>query len=161
MSIVRTADFYYGAALSALFNNSNKKISAALIMSDENRQLYNLTTDNSECRLFIKYRSGKTDTKTEDYYSWSFSLTDSDKSEIQTLVDEGNNLILALVCGVAGLADSELALLDKDETQRLIKLGKESITISRKKGEHAYRIPIGGGRGNAMQVKANRFEELF
>ena len=161
MSIVRTADFYYGAALSALFNNSNKKISAALIMSDENRQLYNLTTDNSECRLFIKYRSGKTDTKTEDYYSWSFSLTDSDKSEIQTLVDEGNNLILALVCGVAGLADSELALLDKDETQRLIKLGKESITISRKKGEHAYRIPIGGGRGNAMQVKAGRIEKLF
>ena len=80
MSIVRTADFYYGAALSALFNNSNKKISAALIMSDENRQLYNLTTDNSECRLFIKYRA-----KTEDYYSWSFYLTDSDKSEIQPL----------------------------------------------------------------------------
>lgn len=161
MSIVRTADFYYGAALSALFNNSNKKISVALIMSDENRQLYNLTTDDSECRLFIKYRSGKTNTKTEDYYSWSFSLTDSDKNEIQTLVDEGNNLVLALVCGVEGLTDSELALLDKDETQQLIKLRKDSITISRKKGEHAYRIPIGGGRGNAMQVKASRFEELF
>ncbi|NLJ80159.1 MAG: hypothetical protein GX335_03935, partial [Firmicutes bacterium] len=103
----------------------------------------------------------KTDTKTEDYYSWSFYLTDSDKSEIQTLLDEGNNLILALVCGVAGLTDSELALLDRDETQQLIKLGKDSITISRKKGEHAYRIPIGGGRGNAMQIKASRFDELF
>lgn len=116
MSIVRTADFYYGVALSALFNNSNKKISAALIMSDESRQLYNLTTNDSECRLFIKYRSGKTNTKTEDYYSWSFTLTDRDKSEIQTLLDKGNNLILALVCGVEGLTDSELALLDRNET---------------------------------------------
>ena len=50
---------------------------------------------------------------------------------------------------------------ERDETQQLIKLGKDSITISRKKGEHAYRIPIGGGRGNAMQVKAGRIEKLF
>ena len=43
----------------------------------------------------------------------------------------------------------------------MISIGKDSITISRRKGEHAYRISIGGGRENAMQVTANRFEELF
>ncbi len=87
MSKIRIADFYYGAALSVLFNNSDKKISAALIESDNSRQLYCLTTDNNECRLFIKYRSDKIDTKAEDYYSWQFSLTDRDKSEIEDLIE--------------------------------------------------------------------------
>jgi len=118
-------------------------------------------TDKNECRLFIKYRSVKIDTKTEDYYSWLFNLTERDKSEIQALINEGHNLALALVCGVAGLSDSELALIDKEQVKGLISMGKDSITISRRKGEHAYRISIGGGRENAMQVTANRFEELF
>jgi hypothetical protein len=161
MSKIKVADFYYGAALSVLFNNSNSKITAALIESDDNRQLYGLMTDKNECHLFIKYRSAKIDTKTEDYYSWLFSLTERDKSEIQALIDKGHNLVLALVCGVSGLSDSELALIDKEQVKELIDLEKDSITISRRKGEHAYRISIGGGRENAMQVAANRFEELF
>ncbi|MGI6534583.1 MAG: hypothetical protein ACOX23_08325 [Peptococcia bacterium] len=40
-------------------------------------------------------------------------------------------------------------------------LNKTSITISRKKNEKAYRISVGGGRENAMQVKASRFEDIF
>ena len=54
MSKIQVVDFYYGAALSVLFNNSNSKITAALIESDDNRQLYGLMTDKNECRLFIK-----------------------------------------------------------------------------------------------------------
>lgn len=161
MSKIKVADFYYGAALSVLFNNSVRKISAALIESDDNRQLYCLTTDNNECRLFIKYRSARIETKTEDYNSWLFNLTERDKNELQALIDKGHNLVLALVCGVSGLSDSELALLDKEQIKRLIDLGKGSITISRKKHERAYRISIGGGRENAMQVAFSRFEELF
>ena len=161
MSKIKVADFYYGAALSVLFNNSNSKITAALIESDDNRQLYGLMTDKNECQLFIKYRSAKIDTKTKDYYSWLFSLTERDKSEIQALIDKGYNLVLVLVCRVAGLSDSELALIDKEQVKELISMGKDSITISRKKHERAYRISIGGGRENAMQVAANRFEELF
>ncbi len=161
MSKIKVADFYYGAALSVLFNNSNSKITAALIESDDNRQLYGLMTDKNECQLFIKYRSAKIDTKTKDYYSWLFSLTERDKSEIQALIDKGYNLVLVLVCGVAGLSDSELALIDKEQVKELISMGKDSITISRKKHERAYRILVGGGRENAMQVTANRFEELF
>ncbi|NLL97010.1 MAG: hypothetical protein GX227_07845, partial [Clostridiaceae bacterium] len=119
------------------------------------------TTNNNECRLFIKYRSARIETKTEDYNSWLFNLTERDKNEIQDLIDEGHNLVLALVCGVTGLSESELALLDKEQIKRLIDLEKDSITISRKKHERAYRISIGGGRENAMQVAFNRFEELF
>lgn len=161
MAKIKVADFYYGAALSVLFNNSNKKISAALIESDDKRQLYCLTTDSNECHLFIKYRSDKIDTKTEDYNSWLFSLTDRDKKEIRNIMDKGYNLVLALVCGVSGLSDSELAMLDKEQVKQLMAMGKDSITISRKKHERAYRISIGGGRENAMQVATNRFEELF
>lgn len=158
MSKINVADFYYGAVLSMLFNNN---ITPALVEGDDSRQVYDLTTDANECRLFIKYRADKQDTRTRDYNSWGFTLTDRDKIEIQDYIDSGYNLVLALVCGVAGLSDSEIALIDKDEVKELIDLGKSSITISRKKHERAYRISIGGSRENAMQVRANRFEELF
>jgi hypothetical protein len=165
MSQIKVTDYYYGAALSALFNYSvrkgDRKISAAIIESNANRQLYRLTTDNNECQLFIKYCIAKTGKKKEDYNSWYFNLTKREKNEIQDIINEGHNLVLALVCGVAGLSDSELALLDKNQIKRIIDLGKDSITISHKKRERAYRISIGGGRENAMQVAFNRFKELF
>lgn len=124
-------------------------------------KLYNLTTDNNECRLFIEYRSDKVETKTGDYNSWAFTLTKRDKSEIKAIIDKGHNLVLALVCGVEELGNSELVLLDKEQVKKLLDLGKESMTVSRKKHEKAYRISIGGGRENAMQVAVNRFDELF
>ena len=101
---------------------------------------------------FMKYRRDKQDTKTQDYSSWTFVLTDSDKEEITGYIQEGFNLIVALVCGVADLAESEVAVLDRDQIQELIMLDKNSITISRKKNERAYRISLGGGRENAMLV---------
>ncbi|NLP31444.1 MAG: hypothetical protein GX363_10000 [Clostridiales bacterium] len=158
MSKIKVSDFYYGAVLSMLLSNGVKPV---LLESDENRQVYDLATDNGECRLFMKYRRDKQDTKTQDYSSWTFVLTDSDKEEITGYIQEGFNLIVALVCGVADLAESEVAALDRDQIQELIMLDKNSITISRKKNERAYRISIGGGRENAMLVRANRFEELF
>jgi hypothetical protein len=158
MSKIKVSDFYYGAVLSMLLSNGVKPV---LLESDENRQVYDLATNNEECRLFMKYRRDKQDTKTQDYSSWTFVLTDSDKEEITGYIQEGFNLIVALVCGVADLAESEVAVLDRDQIQELIMLDKNSITISRKKNERAYRISLGGGRENAMLVRANRFEELF
>ena len=158
MSKIKVSDFYYGAVLSMLLSNGVKPV---LLESDENRQVYDLATDNGECRLFMKYRRDRQDTKTQDYSSWTFVLTDSDKEEITGYIQEGFNLIVALVCGVADLAESEVAVLDRDQIQELIMLDKNSITISRKKNERAYRISLGGGRENAMLVRANRFEELF
>ncbi len=153
--------FCYGAALSVLFNNSNSKITAALIESDDNRQLYGLMTDKNECRLFIKYRSAEIDTKTEDYYSWLFNLTERDRSEIQALINEGHNLVLALVCGVAGLSDSEIALIDKEQGKGLIDMEKDSITISRRKGEHAYRISIGGAGKTPCRLRPTVSRSCF
>ena len=139
----------------------NSHINPVLVESDDNRQVYDLTTNTGECRLFIKYRADKQDTKTLDYNSWLFTLTDSDKTEMKGYIDNGYNLVLALVCGMAELSGSEIAVVDKHQIEELISLGKNSITISRKNTERAYRISIGGGRENAMQIKSNRFEELF
>ena len=137
MSKMKIADFYYGAVLSMLFNSH---IKPALVEGDDDRQIYDLTTNTGECRLFIKYRADKEKRKTEDYSSWVFNLTDSDKQEILSYIDNGYNLVLALVCGVAGLSDSEIAVIDKDQIKELLALGKSSITISIKKGEHAFRV---------------------
>lgn len=158
MSKIKVADFYYGAVLAMLFNNH---INPALVEGDNDRQVYDLTSDKNECRLFIKYRANKLDTKTKDYSSWYFTLTDSDTNEMAAYINNGYNLVLALVCGVAEISGSEIALLDKYEITQLLGLGKESITISRKKNERAYRISVGGGRENAMQIRSNRFAELF
>ncbi len=158
MSKIKVADFYYGAVLSMLFN---RHVNPALVESDDNRQIYDLTTNNGSCRLYIKYRADRIRTKTEDYNSWQFGFSQSEIDELKNYMNSNINLSMALVCGVEGLSESEIAVLDKKEINELLKLDKKSITISRKKNERAYRISLGGGRSAAMQVKANRFEDIF
>ena len=158
MSKIKVADFYYGAVLSMLFN---RHVNPALVESDDNRQIYDLTTNNGSCRLYIKYRADRIRTKTEDYNSWQFGFSQSEIDELKNYMNRNINLSMALVCGVEGLSESEIAVLDKKEINELLKLDKKSITISRKKNERAYRISLGGGRSGAIQVKANRFEDIF
>lgn len=89
-----------------------------------------------------------------------FNLS-ADVDNLQQYIDEGYNLNLALVCGAANFIESELAVLDKEQILQIFNLEKTSITISRKKGEKAYRIPTEGGRESGIKVKYSRFEELF
>lgn len=162
MSRVKMADFYYGAVLSVLFNNkSDAKITPAIVEGDDDRQIYDFTTDNTEFKLFIKYRADKQDIKTDEYNSWLFSLTPKDKKEILEYIDKGYNFVFALMCGCKNFSESEIALLDKDQIKEIIDLNKMSITISRKKGEHKFRISKGGGRDNSIMVETDRFKELF
>lgn len=158
MARIKEADFYYGSVLSMLFN---KEINPALVESSNDRQVYDITVDKNDFRLFIKYRSDKNQTKTVDYYSWTFILTPKDISELHNYIQQGHNLVLSLVCGVKNLSESEIALLNKDEIIEILKLQKSSITISRRKNEHSYRIATTGSRKSAIQIKANRFEELI
>ena len=158
MSKIKVADFYYGAVLSMLFNNH---INPALVESDENRRIYDLTTNSGDCRLYIKYRADKQNNKTEDYNSWQFVFTKSEINELKDYIERGFNLSMELVCGVEGFTDSEIATLDKGQIEKILSRNKESISISRKKSERAYRISLGGGRTAAMKVKANRFEDIF
>ena len=102
----------------------------------------------------------KQNTKRDDYSSWLFTIA-QDTAEMKTYINNGTNLILALVCGSDDLGESELAVLDTEQIKQILVLEKSSITISRKKGERAFRISMGGGRDEALQVKCNRFEELL
>lgn len=158
MSKIKVADFYYGAVLSMLFN---KHINPALVESNDDRQVYDLTTNNGDCRLYIKYRTDKQNTKTSNYNSWQFIFTKSEVDELKEYISKRYNLSIALVCGLDGLRDSEIAVLDKGQIEEILSLNKLSITISRKKNERAYRIAIGGGRDLSIQVKTNRFDDIF
>ncbi|MEL7658165.1 MAG: hypothetical protein AAGU75_19905 [Bacillota bacterium] len=152
MSKLKVADFYYGAVLSTLFNNG---ITPMLIEGGVDRQVYDFTTDQANFRLFVKYRSTGRDGANE-YKSWTFVLSANDIAELRTFLNEGKNVSLALVCGNGGFNDSEYAVLHADELESLLISGKESITISRAKGEKAFRVSIGHGRDNAMKIPSNR-----
>lgn len=158
MAEIKVADFYYGSAISVLLN---KGINPALIEGGEDRQIYDITTNHGDARLFVKYRTEKQEVKTPNYNSWMFNLTSSDIIELKHFLQNDLTVILALVCGSSDLADSELAFLSNSEVEQILSLGKGSISISRKKGEKKYRIPIGGGRDKSIKVNCNRLQELF
>ncbi len=150
---LKMADFYYGAVLSSLFNAG---IRPALIEGGESRRVYEFTTDQGDFRLFVKYRSNPLDNTKVNYTSWQFVFSDDEVKELRKYVEDKKHLSVALVCGCEHMRLSELAVLHKEEVQKILGAGKNSITISRRKGEKAFRVSVGGGRSDALQVKANR-----
>lgn len=127
-----------------------------LIESGKDRQIYDCTTNEKEFRLFAKYRSAPVETKAKDYSSWQFTFSSADINDIKAYLASGKELSLGLVCGMESLNKSEYAVVKREKIEELlIKQGKTSITISRMKGEHDFRISVGGGRENALRVKAN------
>lgn len=157
MSKIKVADFYYGAVLSMLFSHGVKP---ALVENGSDRQVFDITTDKSEVKLYVKYRAKKNETKKADYSSWVFSINE-DKSELISYIDNGSNLVLALVCGEDDLGESQLAVLDTEQIKQILEADKTTINITIKKGEKAFRIPMDRKREDGMKVKCNRFDELF
>ena len=152
MSKLKEADFYYGAVLSTLLNH---KICPVMIEGGKDRQVYDFTTDHKDFRLFLKYRSIPA-TEGQDYTSWQFIFSDEDIKELTQYMAMDLELSVGLVCGQKLLSTSEYAVLHKADIQKIFfDERKKSLTISRKKGERAFRISIGGGRDNALQIKAN------
>lgn len=76
--------------------------------------------------------------------------------ELRRFIAEDSHLSVGLVCGMKELKKSEYAVLHKEEIQELLDAGKTSVTVSRKSGEKNFRVFVGGGRANAMQIPANR-----
>ena len=152
MAKLLESDFYYGAILSTLLNNG---ICPMLIEGGTDRQVYDFTTNDKAFRLFAKYRSAPINTKTEGYCSWQFIFSDKDMDEIKAYLNSGKELSIGLVCGADALNQSQYAVLKRENIEELIKQGKTSVTLSRKKGERAFRISIGGGRENSLKIKAN------
>ena len=153
MSILKEADFYYGAVLSTLINRG---ICPALVESGKDRQIYDFTTNKKEFRLFVKYRSRSINTKTPEYSSWQLHFSDDDKRELALFISGAKHLSVGLVCGEGKFNKSQYAVLHREELIKLFDEKKDSFTISRKTGEKAFRISIGGGRDNALQIPSNR-----
>lgn len=157
MSKIKLSDFYYGAVLSMLLSHGVKP---ALVENGEDRQVYDISTNKNDFRLFVKYRSKSIETKKTGYSSWVFTIAE-DKAELKSFLDSKLNLIVALVCGEQNLCDSQLAVLDADQIKRILDIDKTTINITIKKGERYFRIPIERNREDGIKVKCNRFEELF
>jgi len=154
MAKIKEADFYYGSVLSALFNNG---ITPSLIESGDDRQIYDITTNQTTTRLFVKYRSIAREGKA-GYKSWSFVFS-QDLSSMIEIIEKGFNLSIALICACEKLNESELAILYLDDIRKIfIEEKKDSITISRKKGERYFRISIGGGRDASYKIPSNRLD---
>jgi len=135
MAGVKNADFYYGAVLSNLFN---RNVTPVLIESDANRQIYDITTNNNSYLLYLKYRSNKTNTKTKGYKSWQFSFSEGEIIELKQMLNKKINLQIVLICGVKKLSQSEIAVIGREEIEKLIRLGKRSFTISRQKNSSIF-----------------------
>ena len=71
-------------------------------------------------------------------------------------MSDEKHLSVGPVGGEDQLNKSQYAVLHREEVIRLFDEQKDSFTISRKTGEKAFRISIGGGRENALQIPSNR-----
>jgi len=158
MAKFKMADFYYGSVLSMLFNNNiRNNIRPALVEGDDDRRVYDLTTNDGSYKLFIKYRGKRHYSVNSGYRSWQFTFTSKDINEIFEYINNQHNLLLALVCGEKRLKDSELAVLNRDDIIKCgLGNGRTSLTISRVKNEKAFRISTGGGRENAIKIPSSR-----
>lgn len=153
MASLKKADFYYGAILSHLVN---EKAFPALIEEGAGRRMYAFTTNQGNFRLYAKYRANPTDTKRSDYSSWQFTFMQNETIELRRYLDDKAPLSMALVCGTEALDGCEIAFLHKAEIAEILNAGKNSLTISRRKGERNFRVSVGGGRENAMLIECNR-----
>lgn len=151
------ADFYYGAVLSRLFNNYEKKFIPALVENNESRQVYEFTLNNGEYRMFIKYRRSPQHDNRDGYRSWHFVFSGKEIEELfNYLKDEKRLLLLVLVCGTKDFKSSEIAVLHPEEINQYFSTGRTTLTISRKKNERQFRISVGGGRDNSIKIPAKR-----
>ncbi|MDU2241859.1 MULTISPECIES: hypothetical protein [Paenibacillus] len=154
MAKVTQADFYFGAALSILFNNN---MIPALVEGGDNRRIYKISTDTSAYDIYMKYRSKRT-TGSNDYSSWQFTFSEDDIFEIKKNINK--EFIMLLICGKEKLNTSEIVILDYNDITCIFETNKRSFTISRRKNEKYYRISMGGGRENSLQIKARLLSQI-
>ena len=157
MSKIRSADFYYGAVLSKLLTRGADPI---MIEGGQDRRIYEIRKKDISFTLFVKFRTRRERSTEEGLNSWKFSIKE-DMPLLREQMKKNKNLVLALLCASENLGESELALLDCNEVNRLLFLDKESISISRRSGEKYYRIANGPDREDSFEIKANRINDFF
>lgn len=132
MSVLKIADFYYGAFLSALLNYAGKKPS--LFDQSSSRRIYRLTTDNTpkDYMIYTKYVLARKN-KSDEFDHWIFQFTEEEIQKLISMQKESQNVQLALICVKEGLKDSEIALVDYNMAMDCMGIGT---------GIKSYRINI-------------------
>ena len=156
MCKLKTADFYYGAFLSALLNTPGGRPS--LFDGIGSRRIYHLETNNNEgCYFYTKYVIAQKN-KTEDFSHWIFNFTSAEINKLRELYQEKGQVKVVLICVKEGFADSELAIVSYQDAMDC--LGIDSgvtpyrINVKAYQKKHGLRM-YGSGRSDKMNGKDN------
>lgn len=162
MAKLKQNHFYYGAILDALCQY-NPDASPVLLSNEESRQTYKVMTNTStECILFFKYASPKSNGNNESETSYLFSFSDDDKKKLKDYQDKYNYpIFLYLLCKKQELKDSEIIILKYDEYQNVEE--NRSITIRIQKNKNYILLFRKGSKSaeNAYRIPRNRIEKTF
>ena len=157
MSVLKIADFYYGAFLSALLNYAGKKPS--LFDQSSSRRIYRLTTDNTpkDYMIYTKYVLARKN-KSDEFDHWIFQFTEEEIQKLISMQKESRNVQLALICVKEGLKDSEIALVDYNMAMDCMGIGtgikSYRINIKAVDNKHGLRM-YGSGRSDRLNGKDN------
>lgn len=159
MSVLKAADFYYGAFLSALLNYAGKRPSLFDNSKTDSRRIYRLTTDKSKSDylIYTKYTTARKN-KADNKDHWIFPFTTLEIEKLMELQSQSQNACVALICVKDGLKDSELAFLDYASAEDCLGIGKgvgsyriNVVAIDNKHGLRVY----GSGRDRKTTTGAD------
>ena len=126
MGVLKAADFYYGAFLSALLNYAGKKPSLFdEIPKGKDRRIYRLTTQNSpqEYIIYTKYVNIQKN-KSTDVRHWIFGFSSEELQKIIDLKQQGYDIKFAFICVQEDLKGCELAVVDYNRVLKCIGIEK-------------------------------------
>ncbi len=156
MSVVRKADFYYGALMSVLINNG---IVPVIIERGESRRIYTMTTNKGNYEIYAKYVSSPIKRKNKDVKLWHFNFSYDEVQSIKNYEEKDKNYYFALICGYQdNFQESEIAILTLEQVKNCLDIDykRESYRISIKveKGGHGLKV-YGTGRSDILNGKDN------
>lgn len=161
MSVLKVADFYYGAFLSALLNYAGKKPSLFdEIPKSNDRRIYRLTTQNNprDYIIYTKYVAERKN-KNDEFAHWIFPFSQEEIQKLAEFETLNYNVMFAFICVKSDLKDCELALVDYKDVMDCIGVkqgikGKYRINIKAINGKHGLRM-YGSGRSDKVHGQDN------
>jgi hypothetical protein len=132
----------------------NKGLNPILIENSDERRIYRIDINEGSFIIFLKYRKINK-TKKKDYMSWNFNFTKEDIEKINEFKKD-KNFKIALILVSDDIKNSELAILDVENIEELMKMNKTNFTITRKKRERAFRIILNRDRAHSLMIPTSR-----
>jgi hypothetical protein len=172
VAVIRKADYYYGSLLSVLVNGG--LVPALFEKENDNRQIYEVTTDKGTYLIYTKYNTTPSGSKD---FTWSFSFSDNEIKEINKLHLESSKekeIIFAFICAQRQLNDSNqvIAIVHWNEFLECVDIQKQQtrgtsrLSIKAVKGSPKLRLygskraDVLDGKDNTIKIERNRLNSL-